>query len=65
MSDDIVTRLRECICHEGFVKNNRVDPKCDHDGLRADAADEIERLRTELAHAQSEVARLERLASRE
>jgi len=52
MSDDIVTRLRQCWCHEGFKMNNRVDPKCDHDGVRAEAANallahdaEIERLR--------------------
>lgn len=62
MSDDIVTRLRE-------------DGQCTDEGCcglcfsyprkcqLCEAADEIERLRAELAHAQSEIARLERLAA--
>ena len=54
MSDDIVTRLREyeAITDNAYVINALVA-----------AADEIERLRAELAHAQTEIARLERLAS--
>ena len=45
---DIVTRLRECWCHPGWRDRGLVDPACDHDGVRAEAADEIERLREEL-----------------
>lgn len=47
MSDDIVTRLRGCWCGDGFANRGLVDPECDHDGVRADAADEIERLRAD------------------
>ena len=55
MTDDIVTRLRGLACPECGLPSthNHFD----------EAADEIERLRAELAHAQSEVARLERLAT--
>ena len=45
MATDIVTRLRECWCADGFANRGLVDPACDHDGVRAEAADEIERLR--------------------
>lgn len=45
MADDIVTRLRECWCAPSFASRRLVDPACDHDGLRSEAADEIERLR--------------------
>ena len=54
MTDDIVTRLRDylAIVDHAFVWNEL-----------SEAADEIERLRKELTHARSEIARLERLAS--
>ena len=54
MTDDIVTRLRDylAIVDHAFVWNEL-----------SNAAYEIERLRTELAHAQTEIARLERLAT--
>ena len=45
---DIVSRLRECWCHPGWRDRGLVDPACDHDGVRAEAADEIERLRAEV-----------------
>ena len=48
VSDDIVTRLRGCWCGDGFANRGIVDPACDHDGVRADAADEIERLRADV-----------------
>lgn len=47
MTDDIVTRLRECWCSIDYTSRSRIDPECDHDGVRAEAADEIERLRAE------------------
>lgn len=47
MSDDIVTRLRECWCPEDVSDYGILEP-CNHDGVRAEAADEIERLRAEL-----------------
>lgn len=47
--DDIVTELRTCHCHDGYKSRNLIDPSCEaHNGLKADAADEIERLRAEL-----------------
>ena len=58
MSDDIVTRLRKPVQHT-FVFGN-IEQVNDE---RHAAADEIERLRAELAHAQTEIARLERLAT--
>ena len=45
VSDDIVTRLRACWCDDAFRDRGRVDPACDHDGVRDEAADEIERWR--------------------
>ena len=45
VNDDIVDRLRKCYCGEGFANRGLVDPACDHDGVRAEAADEIESLR--------------------
>ena len=44
MATDIIARLRECWCGDGFTNRGLVDPACDHDGVRAEAADEIERL---------------------
>lgn len=46
MSDDIVTRLLECWCAEDYTKRHLVDPACDHDGVRQEAAEEIESLRS-------------------
>lgn len=43
--DDIVIRLRKCWCSDAHRSRQLVDPECDHDGLRSEAADEIERLR--------------------
>lgn len=54
MSDGIVTRLRNWHTDHDSAFPRPID---------LEAADEIERLRAELAHAQSEVARLERLAT--
>lgn len=45
MADDIVTRLRDCWCSIDYTVRNLVDPACDHNGVREEAADEIERLR--------------------
>ena len=45
MTDNIVTRLRACWCSDAFSDRGLVDPACDHDGVRAEAADEIDRLR--------------------
>lgn len=64
MSDDIATRLRESwndeyLCCLGCFGENYHETDC----VTQNAADEIERLRAELAHAQTEIARLERLAS--
>lgn len=47
--DDLVARLRECWCHTGWLDRGLVDPACDHDGVRAEAAEEIERLRAKHA----------------
>lgn len=58
-NDDIVTRLRGCWCGDGFANRGLVDPACDHDGVRAEAADEIERLRTELQKAFAEMDELQ------
>lgn len=52
MTDDIVTRLRD----ERWVWVSE-------SALRQDAADEIERLRTQIRSLEAEVTRLERLAT--
>jgi len=58
MTDDIVTRLRECWCANAFSDRGKVDPACDHDGVRAEAADEIEYLRSEMENVNSEYNKL-------
>lgn len=57
MTDDIVTRLRNAV-----PVLMRVDYPLTAEAFQM-CADEIERLRAELAHAQTEIARLERLAT--
>ena len=55
-SDDIVTRLRECWCSIDYTARGRIDPCCNHDGWLEEAADEIERLRSEKRQLQAELA---------
>ena len=45
MTRDLVARLRDCWCTDDYVKRGLGDPNCDHDGIREEAAEEIERLR--------------------
>ena len=55
---DLVTRLRGCWCADSFVVRGLVDSACDHDGVRAEAADEIERLREQNEHLRANVEML-------
>ena len=45
MHEEIVARLRKCWCSDAFSDRGRVDPLCDHNEIREEAADEIEKLR--------------------
>ena len=58
MANDIVFRLRECWCSDAFSDRGLVDPACDHDGVRAEAADEIERLREIVDERNDTISRL-------
>jgi hypothetical protein len=58
MTDDIVKRLRA----KALDEDTRLWPVDDQSQLLEEAADEIERLRKELALAQARITRLEGLA---
>lgn len=57
MTDDLLTALRTCHCIDAYKVRGLIAPDCEaHDGLKAEAADEIERLRTALALAVGEMS---------
>lgn len=58
LNKNIVERLRECWCSSAFSDRGLVDPLCDHDGVREEAADEIEKLREQNEYLKANVEML-------